>query len=95
MARESKKNKRQEAPLPEVAEEKRPGLRTIATAWFMNIVRSLWAYSWVLSIIIATLLALSLGTYSQDDPAFTLSTDRMPTNFCGALGAKTADLTEK
>lgn len=92
MARESKKNKRQEAPLPEVAEEKRPGLRTIATAWFMNIVRSLWAYSWVLSIIIATLLALSLGTYSQDDPAFTLSTDRMPTNFCGALGAKTADL---
>ena len=91
MARESKKNKRQETPLPEAAEEKKPGLRALAAAWAMNIVRTLWAWSWVLSLVLAVLLALTLGSYSPDDPAFSLSTRQMPTNYCGALGAKAAD----
>ena len=91
MARESKKNKRQETPLPEASEEKKPGLRALAAAWAMNIVRTLWAWSWVISLVLALLLALTLGSYSPDDPAFSLSTRQMPTNYCGALGAKAAD----
>ena len=67
-------------------------LKGLLCAWFMNTIRTLWAWSWLLSVFFAIVIALTLGSYSLNDPSFSVSTGRTPENFCGALGAWTADL---
>ena len=99
MARETKKGTRKQKknveehgiePMAPVA----PGLdlKGLLCAWVMSSVRTLWAWSWLLSVFLAVVLALTLGSYSLNDPSFSVSTSRNPENFCGALGAWTADL---
>ena len=96
MAKEAKKSTRKKKTLaPEVTQEegaiRGKDLKTILSAWFMGTVRTLWAWSWLLSVFIAIVLALMLGSYSLNDPAFSVASGRTPHNFCGALGAWTAD----
>lgn len=54
--------------------------------------RFLWERSWMLSVPVGLLLALSLGSYSSGDPSFSVSTASQPDNFCGLWGAWAADL---
>lgn len=58
---------------------------------FIGLARFLWERSWAFSVPAALLLALALGTYSPDDPAFSVATARTPANFCGVWGAWCAD----
>lgn len=102
MARETKKGIRKqktkrdapEAVIEPVVQAPAAGgrdLKGLLCAWIMNAIRTLWAWSWLLSVFFAVVIALALGTYSPDDPSFSVSTEQMPENFCGALGAWTAD----
>ena len=58
---------------------------------FIGLARFLWERSWAFSVPAALLLALALGTYSPDDPAFSVATARTPANFCGVWGAWCAE----
>lgn len=102
MARETKKGTRKQRTKrdvpdtviePAVQAAAAPGrdLKGLLCAWIMNTIRTLWAWSWLLSVLFAIVIALALGTYSLNDPSFSVSTGRTPENFCGALGAWTAD----
>lgn len=51
-----------------------------------------WERSWALSVPVAFILALALGTYSNTDPAWTISSDEPVSNYCGLWGAWLADL---
>ena len=90
----TKKDVRDQATEPVVQAAAVPGrdLKGLLCAWFMNTIRTLWAWSWLLSVFFAIVIALTLGSYSLNDPSFSVSTGRTPENFCGALGAWTADL---
>ena len=90
----TKKDVRDQATEPVVQAAAVPGrdLKGLLCAWFMNTIRALWAWSWLLSVFFAIVIALTLGSYSLNDPSFSVSTGRTPENFCGALGAWTADL---
>ena len=90
----TKKDVRDQAAEPVVQAAAVPGrdLKGLLCAWFMNTIRTLWAWSWLLSVFFAIVIALTLGSYSLNDPSFSVSTGRTPENFCGALGAWTADL---
>lgn len=96
MAKETKKSTRKKKTLaPEVTQEsgatRGRDLKTLLSTWFMGTVRTLWAWSWLLSVFVVVVLALMLGSYSLNDPAFSVASGRTPDNFCGALGAWTAD----
>lgn len=100
MAKDTKKNVRrkkavtQEASLNDGVEttaDRGRDLKGILSAWCMGLIRTLWAWSWLLSVFAAVVLTLMLGSYSVDDPAFSIASGRTPENFCGALGAVTAD----
>ena len=90
----TKKDVRDQATEPVVQAAAVPGrdLKGLLCAWFMNTIRTLWAWSWLLSVFFAIVIAFTLGSYSLNDPSFSVSTGRTPENFCGALGAWTADL---
>ena len=68
-----------------------PGLRARFSAWLMDCVRGVWAWSWIASIFFAVVLAAMLGSYSRQDPAFSFSTNAEPANYCGVMGAWVAD----
>ena len=70
----------------------RAALRAKLCAWIVSGVRFLWERSWMLSVPAAIILALALGSYSPDDPSFSVSTQSNATNYCGLWGAWTADL---
>ncbi|MDO5531512.1 DNA translocase FtsK [Sutterella sp.] len=58
----------------------------------LGLARWVWHRSWVFSVPVAGVLAASLGSYSPEDPAFSVSTARAAANLCGVFGAWTADL---
>lgn len=87
------------AAAAEAAEERRARRRAARAAlwarvgeFFISIGRFLWERSWIFSVPLAAILALSLGSYSQSDRSFTVSTADDPRNYCGTLGACVADL---
>ena len=86
----TKKDVRDQATEPVVQAAAVPGrdLKGLLCAWFMNTIRTLWAWSWLLSVFFAIVIALTLGSYSLNDPSFSVSTGRTPEHFCGALGLR-------
>lgn len=57
-----------------------------------HVAHFLWEWSWTFSIPVGVILAMTLGSYSPDDPAFSVSTSKAPENLCGLWGAWAADL---
>ncbi len=51
----------------------------------------LWGWSWMIALAAAVWLAVSLYTYSTNDPSFSVSTHANPQNACGLMGAWAAD----
>lgn len=72
--------------------EARREMRERFSEAFIGLARFIWERSWAFSVPAALLLALALGTYSPEDPAFSVATARTPSNFCGVWGAWCADL---
>ena len=70
----------------------RAALRAKICSLSVSSIRFLWERSWTLSIPAAVILALAFGSYSPDDPSFSVSTMSKATNYCGLWGAWTADL---
>lgn len=70
----------------------RAKLKAASAAIASAVSRFLWERSWMLSVPVGALLLLALGTYSAEDPSFSVSTAAQPANFCGLWGAWTADL---
>ena len=68
----TKKDVRDQATEPVVQAAVVPGrdLKGLLCAWFMNTIRTLWAWSWLLSVFFAIVIALTLGSYSLNDPSF-------------------------
>ena len=61
-------------------------------AGLWHVAHFLWEWSWTFSIPVGVILAMTLGSYSPDDPAFSVSTSKSPENLCGLWGAWAADL---
>lgn len=61
-------------------------------AGLRHVVHFLWEWSWTFSIPVGVILAMTLWSYSADDPAFSVSTSKSPDNLCGLWGAWAADL---
>ena len=66
-------------------------LRARCGAALSTVVAFFWERSWIFSIPVGLILALSLGSYSHEDPAFSVSTADDPQNYCGLWGAWAAD----
>ena len=56
-------------------------------AGLWHVAHFLWEWSWTFSIPVGVILAMTLGSYSPDDPAFSVSTSNRP-KICAASGAR-------
>lgn len=74
---------------PEQAPKEIPWLKPIIE-WVRGVCRTVWAWSWAVSIFIAAFLGLSLATYHPSDPSFFVSTSAAPKNFCALAGSWTS-----
>lgn len=106
MARKANKNTKTNAAEPaakgktqQKGSDSRQNFRAFAAAFGKSALKVLryagvlfWERSWALSVPVAFVLVLALGTYSKTDPAWTISSDELVSNYCGLWGAWLADL---
>lgn len=92
MTTDKKKVNKKKAPTDravEPAPTRKPLWKPVVD-WLMGVMRTIWSWSWAVSIFVAAFLGLSLATYHPGDPSYFVSTSAAPKNFCALAGSWTS-----